>query len=652
MMLLGVFYRPPMGWPIVLLLVGVAVAAALWLAVRHDRRVLIVLLRLTALAALGWVLLGPSIRQPGHDAEGEKPELVLLVDRSASMAERDVALAGVAGEVTRLDALRATWLADETMAKLREHARVEVRAFDEQFYPYPLGNGANASPTGRATRLHDAVARVDAPVTVLLSDGHDTTRDSAGRAGSPGANRRGAVFAVPVGAARGAPDLSVQAWALSDRLNDGQSTEVQVQVYHRGFADRRVSVELLHEGRPIASQEVWLDEPWQTVRFHVEPELAPREPSRVHGYACRGTVLDEEESYTDNNTEDVFIQVTREKTRVLLIEGDPYWDTRSLARLIGAHPDFDLTAIFALGENRQVVTRGEDSPYENELTPEVLRRFDVVVLGREVGRILDAQTAAALAAFVQDAGGAVVFARGEPFGEGPMPRGARDAIETISPVRFGQRDRAALRLTVSDAAQANPLADLGGDTVVSRLPGMIAATRVAGRQSASVVLLEQSAGESPSAAVSTLRAGRGVTLAVLADGLWRWELLPQELDDLDSVYAVFWTRALQWLASGGAFLPGQDVSLTLDRLAADPGEPITLRADMRYADARGFEPAITVTAPDGSVSILESLTPGSTGGVSSRLSFEATGVYRVELTTPGRPDLVDPAHPLRADCPV
>lgn len=642
-------FRPPLGWPVTMTLVLVVGAFALWLSVRHERRPGMLALRLVAIAALGGVLLGPGRDEPGSTADPAKPELVLLVDTSISMAEEDVALPGRAGLVSRLDAVGETWLTDATLARLRAVAEVRIVAFDEQ--ARPAQPGALAAD-GRATRLHDAADRFDDAIVVLLSDGHDTT-DGSARAGA--GNRgvlRSAAFAVPVGSTRGAPDLAVHAWPESDRLFEGQTTRVGVQVYQRGFAGQAVRVELMHDGVVEQTRDLALDASLVQVSFEVAPELGPREPTRVHGYTCRATVLGGvDEAYIDNNEEHTFIQVTREQTRVLLVEGDPYWDTRSLARLVGTHPGFELTALYALGDDRRVTVRGEADALDGPLTPEALGRFDVVVLGREVQRLMDEPTTAALVGFVAG-GGAVVFARGEAFtGNSPAARAGRMAAESISPVVFGARDTAPLRLVVSEAARGNPLTELGDDTLISRMPGMLAATRVEGAKAASVVLLEQADGGQATAAVTTLRVGRGVSMAVLTDGLWRWELLPSSLEQAESVYAVFWTRALQWLASGGEFLPGQDVSLSLDRLSAEPGQPVEMRVQTRYAElpgTEGLQPELRLVAPDGSVTQLGTLQQDAAGGAVAQATPDTLGVYRVELTIPGRPGLVDPARPLTA----
>ena len=56
--------------------------------------------------------------------------------------------------------------------------------------------------------------------------------------------------------------------------------------------------------------------------------------------------------------------------------------------------------------------------------------------------------------------------------------------------------------------------------------------------------------------------GRGVVVAMNADGLWKWDFDPQARK-LGKMYEEFWTQLLQWTASYAEFLPGQELSLRL-----------------------------------------------------------------------------------------
>lgn len=633
---------------------GVAIAAGLVVAVlilsaRRERAWWTLIPRLVALAGLVWLLMGPSHTEPGNPSSLGRPTLAILIDQSGSMAQRDGGIDNSGQAMSRFDALSRTWLSTERINQIRQIADVQVIGFDQQIQPRsnPL-----ATPAGTATHLYEALQKTDADATLLLTDGHDTTR--RGSAAWTDTDKPGRVFAVPVGATRSAPDASLQAWADSDRLFEDQPTTITASIRHTRMQGRRAVVELIHNGEPIERRPITLDQTEQLITFDISPALAPGKTVEAHHYSARLELLGTDEAYPENNAEDVFVQVTRGRVRVLLIEGEPYWDTRSLARLLGAHPRFDLTAVYGFGDERRSLLLGEESQAQSDPATD-LDAFDVVVLGRRVERLVDEGFAGRLDGFVRS-GGAVVFARGEPFGRGAAEgRALLEGVSAISPVSWGEPIVRGMRVRLGDADDGDrgPLADLDDSAVLSRMPGMLAATRIEGRKSASLVLLEQQDvdGGQPMAALATLRVGSGVSMAVLTEGLWRWELLPG-IDDndpaVDSVYGLFWVRAMQWLVSGGAFLPGQDIALEADRLGVEPGEPVNLRISTRYVEQAGLDLRLEVTGPgpDARPQAV-TLEPGqSPDTYNAAFTPTEPGVYNFALTAPGRSDLIAPDQPL------
>lgn len=636
-------YRPPFTLALVVAIVVVVLLAAVIVASRERAHGLLVL-RLAGVAGLAWLLLGYSQTQAGRPSRGNPPRLAILIDTSASMNELDAAAAPDQRETTRLDAVRSAWLNTGRLAELRRVADVQLLAFNQQARP---ADPDTLTADGKATRLIDTLTQTNADATLILSDGHDTTAQRS--AAAP--HSAGRLFAVPVGSPRSAPDLALQAWAASDQLFENQSTSVTVALSQHGFDGRPAAVELLLNGNVIDRRLVRLDQPAAELSFEVAPPLEPGRTAQAHHLRARVSLADPDlnEAYTDNNVEDLFIQVSRGRVRVLLIEGEPYWDTRSLARLVGAHPRFDLTAVFGFGDQRRSRILGEAVRPGTDPTMD-LSVFDIVVLGRRVERLVDLGFAKRLTEHAQS-GGAVVFARGRPFGSSSESgRELLREIEPISPVSWGASVVGEMRVRLGESADPRgPLADLQDQAVLSRLPGMLAATRIEGRKAASLVLLEQQSAndEQPIAALATLRVGSGVTMAVLAEGLWRWELMPggEAIDQTDSVYGVFWVRALQWLASGGEFLPGQDIALEADRLGIEPGQSTTLTVSTRYIETQGLDLELTATNAQGQSQPL-ALTPGNTPGrYTASFSPDTPGVYRITLAAPGRADLIDPRNP-------
>jgi hypothetical protein len=643
-MLASTLYRPTMSAGLILIVLVAALLPGL-LAARRERVWWPVIFRFVGVVALAWVLLGYSQTQPSNSSTASPPKLVILADTSQSMAEVDVVVSPNSPATSRLLAVQGAYLNGTQLDKLREFADVEASAFDEQVRPTQL-----FTPDGQSTALYRAVSQSKADATLILSDGHDTTRQ--GPAGDfAGAGR---LFAVPVGAARSAPDLVLQAWPDSDRLFEDQSTTITANIRQSGLTGRQAVVELLLEDNVIATHDLTLAPRAETVRFEVTPPLETGRTVQANLYTARIRLTQGEEAYTDNNAESLAIQTSRGQIKVLLLEGEPYWDTRSLARLITDHPRFDLTARYGFGNERRGELIGET--VDPNIDPvQQLDTFDIVILGRQVQRLVDPAFAQRLTTHVRG-GGAVVFARGQPYeiesGElGQEGFAFARGLESISPVDWAQPVLGEMRVRLGDADDpSGPLAGLKEGEVLTRLPGMIAATQIRGRKTASLVMLEQSTDNGPAlAAMTSLRVGSGISMAVLSEGLWRWELLPgvEEQDsEIESIYGVLWVRALQWLASGGEFLPGQDIALQADRVTADLDQPINLRISTRYVESDGLNLKLKVTQSDGGTEQLTPTTSDTSGTYTATFEPRQTGNYTIQLTAPGRDDLIAPDQPL------
>jgi hypothetical protein len=599
-------FRPPLGWPATVLIVAMAAAAAVALyrggAGGPLQRIGWLTLRLLAVAALAWLLSGPSRRVAGEPHGATAARVVVLADTSRSMAEMDVTHGGQT--LSRWEAVRSHWLEGPRLASLRERASVEVRAFDERPRPWPGDDKSAVEPDGRATHLFDALDQLarqpqaGAAVALLLTDGHDTQVGSDPTMGRRLRDAGWRVFAVPVGSRLDSPDLAVHAWAEADRLFDGQTTTIHAQVSRRGFERHRVAVDLVHEG--VLADTRTLDG-GQRVAFEVTPGVEPGRTTTIHGYEVVVRAIDDDaprERITDNNRRHVFIEVTRQKLRVVLFEGEPYWDTRFLARHLRQDPQVDIVTHVRVGRDRELVMRGDANSMTDD-TPR-LDAFDVVVLGRGVEAFFPGERAQELVDYVHQ-GGALVLARGRAFTNDAV---AARLLAEIEPVAWGEQVVRTLRVRLTEGGAASPLlAEIAPqvDAAVTRLPDLIAATVVREQRAASVVLLEQSprdGGVPAMAAVAHQRVGRGRVFAVLGDGLWRWAFTPSSLSEHESVYALFWSRAIRWLAAGGEFLPGQDWSLQLSTHAADPGETVMVTASSRYPE-QDATARVEVVGPDG-----------------------------------------------------
>ncbi len=100
----------------------------------------------------------------------------------------------------------------------------------------------------------------------------------------------------------------------------------------------------------------------------------------MHRYEIHAETPSEEVT-TVNNTAAVLVRVIDEPVRVLLLEGQPYWDTKFLIRTLAADPSVELTSVVRMTEGRllertisrrppgRISTCGEASPSGSTSTP-------------------------------------------------------------------------------------------------------------------------------------------------------------------------------------------------------------------------------------------------------------------------------------------
>jgi hypothetical protein len=534
------------------------------------------------------------------------------------------------------------WLNQRAINKLETRASVRWRRFARSSAPLASPSDDTLRPEGDATHLFKALEQTlgsaagadtgsaasdtsdSAPPpgpVLILSDGHDTQRTAAPQLAARlnQAGRR--VFAAAFGRAGDADQLSVQAWPDSDRVFEGDAVTLTADVRHRGYEGRTVRVTLTRGRDQLDARTLTLNQNIsRPLTFDIEPTTAPGEGTTTRVYQVSVAPVDgasadsapQPEQSNEQRQTPVFVTVSKERVQVLLLEGEPYWDTRAFARVLRSHPRIALSSIHRLGADRRVVARqGEavEAGALDSLDLPTLKRFDVVALGKRIDRFFSPGAADRLTRYVRQ-GGALVLVRGRPVDAEAIgteaARSLAQSLEPILPVTWGETVVRDLRLSLTPAGRESPLfseesASLAGDTVLTRLPRMLAATRVARAKAASIVTLQQQPrgeGAPPMAGLAHMRAGQGRVLAVLSEGLWRWPMRGGEAGG-QTALATFWSRAVQWLAAGGEFLPGQNLSLELSPRQARAGEAVTIALTSRYPLGDDVSPKARITGPDG-----------------------------------------------------
>jgi hypothetical protein len=646
-------WRPVIAPPQVLALALLLAAFTAW-GYRKSVRArplpgsLFLFMRLLAIAALAAILMGPSVL-PAEATAPARAKLTLLLDTSASMLTTDAADAQ-----PRISSVVNRWLSDPQLDALRKSFDLRLLGFDET--PHPLGSAAlrqdpNLLASGRTSRyvqtltttlLEQSPDQVGSAI-VVLGDGHDTDDAPLDSVVSLARTRHVAIHAVAVGGTRLGKDVAIAALPLQDYLAPKETGQVMIRLYQVGLDDASVSVHMKRGDEQVDRRVSFGGKPSATLELPItggDPGLAE--------YQVWADPVDGESVLT-NNRQSVFVQVSERPMRVFVLEGEPYWDTKFIAQSLRGDVQVQVNSLMQVNASKQeqIATRNDDGASIVPRSVKALSQFDVIIVGRGIDRVMGPGGMKALVQYVAEGGGHVVFARGRPYDpDTPEGRAASETLAPLEPVNWGIGsidESGKSRLKPTPSGRASPLftfTGLGSDPeqVLAALPGLSRTARVSNLKPATIVLATTGPGggaaEAQSPAIVAMNYGRGRVVSVLGEGLWRWSLLPPELKQYRGAYDAFWSNTVRWLALGGEFQPGQQVSLKLGRASVRLGDPLVFDVATK-ANPPGFAPMLRLIDPDGKE---QTLRPDPIPGVDLRrqatMTPDKAGVWRVILSAP------------------
>ncbi len=618
----------------------------------RDRLVPAVVLglwRVLSIVIVCVLLAGPSREVPAKQA-GRRSSLTILVDTSGSMQTEDM------DGISRLDFLRTQWLDSAHRRQLADVVDIDLNRFDTDLRPLLpalLDQNATFWNPGRTTRLAESLATVvsrqpagGAGAVLLISDGHDTAQTSLQPVAAQAKSRGVLIHTVPLGGRSQQRDVALLALPLQEQLYPNEPGAILCKLYQVGLNQRHVTL-IVKQGETVQRIPVTLDRPIVELKVPVQQS----KPGQYEYQVDIEPLVDE--ATTSNNSQRVFFEVQRKKIRVLMLEGQPYWDSKFLAQSLRKDERIELTQITQIASARRetIVSHAEQSakPASLPVSLEDWSQYDVVLLGQALEHLLTVDSAAQLTEFVASHGGQVVFVRG-PCCTPESPRAAQiaRAMAMLEPVEWSGTAQDVSRqgsLRLSPAGKSTPWLASGKmgvdiDAALVRLPGFLSRVKTASEKPAAVVLARQGDTDVAQPALVSMNVGRGNVVAILGDGLWKWSLL-RDLDaELLPFYDTFWSNLVRWLALGGDFPPGQQVALQLSRRSLRLGEPLQIDVAYRHTPPGGAPPRLEALLPGGKLQELAlAPTAGKTPRYRAVLNTELAGVHEFRLTAPGmQPD--------------
>jgi uncharacterized membrane protein len=616
--------------------------------------------RLLGLAGIGLLALNPG--KWVTQREDTECEWVVLADRSASMAVADLH-----GRPRWETAVRLAEVAAAEASRQGTTARIVPFSADAESSasnPAALAALAPDGPTTDLERAGEAALAATAPSRrvagiVVLSDGRQIDRTRPQRFALRASAHDAPILAVPLAGDVARRDLSIKVGRRQLIGFSNQEVRIQTEIVSEGMGAVSPVVELLDgEGRVLSSKRVsFLEDGRASLTFAVTPETP--------GYAAYSVRVQpgEGERNERNNTAAFGILTLESKSRVMVAEGTPFWDSKFLVQLLREQPHLEVVSTYRLSADRffRVETTAKTADVAPSTFPdkaEDLARLDIIVFGKGAEYFMTPDRVRLLQDWVRDQGGTVIFARGKPY-HGDFP-----ALAQIEPVTWGPELDAsfAFRPTAS-GRDAGLFTDELSDplnSIWSSLPVLEGANDTARIKPFTQILVEGvlSGGDRERAfpGVFAGRFGKGMVVVVNADGLWRWDFFPP-VTGAENMYDAFWSQLMQWAATYAEFLPGQDFAIRLSETSVTSGTPVRAVVSRRGGDDPEAELVLRLRPAEspGDAPPLQELVaardPSEPGRWNAVLSVTRPGLYRVEIGDARKPGWKGPGASLEIPTP-
>jgi len=522
-------------------------------------KILFTLLLLVALLDPCW-----RVIRPAKDTQ----KVALLVDVSTSM--------GVEDSESGSRSARADRIVAKIKDAIDDLARVKILQFDIDVRDpaEKLGEGIRGTDLGRTmVTLCQKPYLSDCTAAVMVTDGGDGVFVCERTPGVP-------VSIVGVGTAPSTwNDLAISNADMPAEVEVNTPFKVSADILARSAtgdfslktANVDVTVEKLTGGEFQAVKSQTVDLRKQKVR--VEIDVPAEEEEGVYQYRFAVKHVEGETTYL-NNQRAFRVDVRKKEIHVLLYGCVLDWNYALLKRELDDDPTIRLTSIYRKNKD---VFRIEGSRQEGDevfrrgfpADEEVLKLYKCIILGSFRANYLRDACFEALKKYV-DGGGSVIFLGGsDSFGKGGYDR---TPAAPLIPWQISRTEREISAgqypvMVPPEGAEHAMMSATAGILEKASSPVLYSVNHVGSLRSGALSLMNASVGENISAVVALQPYGKGQTLGLATDTLWRWGRMQGELS---TAYHQFWRDVIRYMS--GEFEGGRFLTVKWDRKKYHPSE--------------------------------------------------------------------------------
>lgn len=631
-----ILYDPVLPIPILLLLALGLGSLTIFTYVKCQkstgfvRSYVLCLFRLIALALTFFILLNPH-KEVFKKIEKQEQRVIVALDTSASMAHRDNEQPSRIAEA-RIALDRADLVKERNPA----YPGLQFYRFDESARMIPAVSLSQISADGNDTRFHQSIrsmlntnsGKSDLAGIFLLTDGHDFELVNPARTAQEARRQKCPIFILPFGSDTPVRDAAIHIASYKPYIFSGQSSRIDIALRMIGCEYEDFELKLYREGTLIETRKVAVGDELQRLESFSVMEEAPGQ----FAYEVKLSAINDEVTL-DNNQATTFLNVSDKKINLLLIEGSPYWDTNFTQRSLWSNEKFDIDSITSVAKGKHIALRKEQSLGELIIpkTAEDFDAYDCVLLGKHIDRVLSNSQLDALANYVQNFGGNVIFTRGNPTEESK-------AVAAISPIHWGETINEFSDLEVNRSGRS-----LSPFELLNLHAGQRSLRQILGVQSGTVpdittvlVGTQSPRSNEPLVTMAHRRAGSGQVLAIASAGLWR-SAFHADLPDSASLFDQFWDNLILWLISGRDSSTKGEYAVLLNTANLSLGQTVHIR--MKAANPENLPagtPADIFEFGNNSTPIQQVILIPDEGSSYLTASYtpKKTGIFQIKVTLP------------------
>ena len=624
------------------------------------------------------------------------PDLRKSIDEAAGKTRRAIALAATADRPEKKPALEQQLAARYTVKVYRFAATPTETTLASWSAPPKSAESPDQLIGRQRTDLAAALEKVQADIPrnlsgiVVVSDGRHNAKTLLEPVAHAVGLKNVPVASIIVGSMAPVVDAAVTTSSAPRSVQLSDRVTVRAGVKFAGLAGQAAEVTLTLAGQVVDTKKIQIS----SNEFRTEVELADTpKKTGLASYKVQIAPLPAERS-KDNNAQDVYVQVTDDPIRLLLIEGRPRWEYRYLRNLFAdrdksvrlqhvlMHPEkIEGAPASPLVPASATRPHGEAEATALPAKAEDWFLFDTIVLGDVSPQELGTEAVDILKRFVSERGGRLIVIAGNnamphAFASSPLaemlpvtvapsstaikppsepgyyvrlaPEGDRHPVTQLE---NNAEDNRILWESMPEQHLRYPIQDVkpGASVLAFALP--FDAPEVFRRTAATPEEAEQLAQQrkefmSHNALLAVQPFGSGQVLFLAFDGTWRFRYRTG-----DTHHHRFWGQVMRW-ATTDKLPVGTDLArFGTDRPVYEAGEPVVARARLRdKSHAAIATQGASVVVQEGKREVLRKrLDPlaGSPGMYESDLGTLPPGKeYRVALVVddPGRPELVAAAN--------